>query len=73
MRTAVLLVLSALAGAVAAAPGPQAIFFVNNSIQIPGVDSFIQMDVFSSSPLKVLDSKVCPPYRDFCGIGRLHK
>jgi hypothetical protein len=62
MRAAVLLVLSALAGASAAAPGPQAIFFVNNSIDIPGMDSFIQMDVFSSSPLKVLDSKVFPPY-----------
>jgi hypothetical protein len=60
MRAAVLLVLSALAGAIAAAPAPQAIFFVNNSIDIPGLDSFIQMDVFSSSPLKVLDSKVFP-------------
>jgi hypothetical protein len=65
MYALVLLVLSALAGALAAAPGPQAMFFVNNSIDIPGVDAFIQMDVFSSSPLKVLDSKVTPLHRVF--------
>jgi len=51
-----LLLISALAGALAASP--QNIFFVNNSNLFPGHDSFVQMDAFSTSPLHVLDDKV---------------
>ena len=55
MQALLFLSAAALAGAAAS---PQSIFFVNNSIEIPAFDSFIQMDAFASTPLKVLDSKV---------------
>ena len=55
MQALLFLSAAALAGAAAS---PQSIFFVNNSIEIPAFDSFIQMDAFASAPLKVLDSKV---------------
>lgn len=48
----------ALSGAMAASSST--IFFVNNSIDIPGFDSFIQMDAFSPASLKVLDGNVLP-------------
>ncbi len=57
-----LLVISALAGALAASPSPQTIFFVNNSIEIPAFDSFIELDAFSSEPLTILDNKVRSPH-----------
>ncbi len=56
-----LLVISALAGALAASP--QTIFFVNNSIEIPAFDSFIELDAFSSEPITILDNKVRSPHR----------
>lgn len=52
-----LLLLSTLACAVASG-SPQSIFFVNNSINEPGFDSFIQFDAFTTSPPKVLVSNV---------------
>ena len=55
-----LLVISALAGALAASP--QTIFFVNNSIEIPAFDSFIELDAISSGPLTILDNKVHSPH-----------
>jgi len=53
MFTLSLLTIVALASA-----SPQSIVFVNNSINEPAFDSFIQIDAFSTAPPKILDNKV---------------
>ncbi len=58
MLPVALLFALALSGAMAASS--PTMFFVNNSIDIPGFDSFIQMDAFSPASLKVLDGNVLP-------------
>ena len=67
MRPLSLLLALALSGAMAASSST--IFFVNNSIDIPGFDSFIQMDAFSPASLKVLDGNVLPHIH--CATSRL--
>jgi hypothetical protein len=67
MRPLSLLLALALSGAMAASSSTM--FFVNNSIDIPGFDSFIQMDAFSPASLKVLDGNVLPHIH--CATSRL--
>jgi hypothetical protein len=53
-----LLLQSPITLASAEASSAQSIVFVNNSINVPAFDSFIQIDSFSTAPPKILDSKV---------------
>ena len=54
----VLALLSPITLASAKAASTQSIVFVNNSINEPAFDSFIQIDAFSTASPKLLDSKV---------------
>ena len=53
-----LLLLSPITLASAKSASTQSIVFVNNSINEPAFDSFIQIDAFSTASPKLLDSKV---------------
>ena len=53
-----LALLSPITLASAKAASTQSIVFVNNSINEPAFDSFIQIDAFSTASPKLLDSKV---------------
>ena len=53
-----LLLLIPITLASAKSASTQSIVFVNNSINEPAFDSFIQIDAFTTAPPKLLDSKV---------------
>ena len=55
-----LLLLSPITLASAKSASTQSIVFVNNSINEPAFDSFIQIDAFTTAPPKLLDTKVQP-------------
>jgi len=56
--TSFMFALSLLTVIALASASPQSIVFVNNSINEPAFDSFIQIDAFSTAPPKILDNKV---------------